>query len=306
MSGTQRRGTALLLGFTVLGASLVLSGCASAGRTALKQATAASAGAIAAGDYGQALELYQKLYEKDRANGKVVSKYAALIEDVKAFGDEAENKGSYAAAQGIYRLLSDRWDGFSALASRLSFQKADLDAQWKDCRLALCERQFRQDMESGSYAKALGAYQGALKDYPGDKTVQARFAKGLAEIAKAGDRAREAKDYATAGRIYGLVLRNAQAPATVAPTEGGPDLNALLDAIKACSMELVNSGLAEYRKGNIEGAIGIWDELLSFDPANAEIKKAVETARTQLGKLKGSGKGGSRASRGGRAARGAH
>ncbi len=295
---------------TIVGAITValivatLAGCASAKRTALKQAAAASEGALAGGDYGQALDLYQKLYAKDRANGKVVSRYAALIEEVKGAGDEAENKGSYATAQTIYGTLAERWDGFSALARRLSFQKADLEAGIKDCRLALCERQFRQEISAGNCAKALAAYQ-ALKDYPGDKTVKSRYAKGIAEVAEIAVKALGAKEYGQAGRIYALLARS------VGPLEGSegaaasgvPSRESLSGSIRLCATELTNAGLVEYRKGNLENAIASWDDLLTFDPENAEIKKAVETAKAQLGKLKGSSRA-SRDAKTGRSGRG--
>jgi tetratricopeptide (TPR) repeat protein len=278
----------------VLAAALAMAGCASAQRTALKRASAASAGALAAGDYGKALDLYQKLYEKDRANGKVVSRYAALIAEVKAAGDKAANTGSYATAQTAYRLLADRWDGFSALARRLSFKKPDLEEEWKDCRLALCERQFRQEASAGNYPKALAAYRSPLEDYPLDAAVRSRYLKGVAEIAAAAERAFQAGDFAVAGRVTGLLLKNIESfetGAQAAGTKGIPSREALTRTVRTCVLELTNSGLVEYRRGNLGSAIAYWDGLLAFDPANAEIKKAVETARAQLGKLRSSGKG---------------
>lgn len=297
----------IVKGIAVALIAATVAGCASAKRTALKQAAAASAGALAGGDYGKALDLYQKLYAKDRANGKVVSRYAALIEEVKSAGDAAENKGSYASAQTIYGTLVERWDGFSALAGRLSFKRPDLEGGIKDCRLALCERQFRQEVAAGNCGKALAAYQGALKDYPGDKGVRSRYAKRIAEIAEVAAKALAAKDYGQAGRIHGLLLKSLE-PLAGPEAAGGhavPSPEALEEKIRLCAAELTNLGLVEYRKGNLESAIASWDDLLTFDPGNVEIKKAVETARAQLGKLKGSGKGGARTGRSGRDAKSA-
>lgn len=297
-----RYGKIVWTSLAVLAAALTLTGCASARRTALKQAAAGSAGAIAAGDYAKALELYHALYEKDRANGKVVSRYAAVIEEVKAFGDAAEDQGRYAAAHSAFRLLAERWDGFSALGPRLSFKKADLEAQAKDCRLALCERQFRQDIAAGSFAKAIAEYEPALKDYPRDKAVKARYVKGIAEIGAIAGRALENKDYGPAGRICGLLLKHIETFQDVdaAAVEKVPTRTELAEAVKACASGLTTSGLIEYRKGNLAIAIAIWDEILAFDPGNVEIRKAAETARAQLGKLKGSGKAGSRSPKSGR------
>lgn len=290
-------------------ALLILSGsvlaCASAKKVALRQTTAESAWSFASGDYGKALGSYQKLYEKARTNGKVVSGYAAMIEEVKAAGDEARGKGGFAAAQGAYRVVLDGWDGFSAIAPRLSFKKSELEEGIRDCRLALCERQFRQELGAGNYLSALAAYQTMLKNYSGDKTVQASYVKGIGEIRAAGDKALAAKDYALAGKVIGLLLKNLESFEAFAGTTAGGGLSKqeLTEALRACSSELTNGGLAEYRKGNLESAITLWDNLLDFDPANAEIKKAVETAKAQLGKVKNSGRGGGRS---GRSERGAH
>jgi tetratricopeptide (TPR) repeat protein len=299
-------------GWIVKGIALVLSGltivaCASANKAALRQASVESSKSLAVGDYGKAIELCRKLYEKDRTNGRIVSSCAAMIERVKAAGDTARSKGSWAAAQSAYRVLAVNWDWFSSLAPRLTFKRADLDAGLKDCRLGLCERQFRQEIEAGNHVKAIAIFQSALKDCRDDKAVKARYAKGIAEIWKMGAQALAAKDYALAGRIDGLLLKNLESFEGVVATAagGGSSKEALTEALRACSTELTNAGLAEYRKGNLENAIAYWDDLLAFDPGNAEIKKAVETAKVQLGKLKRSSKGGSNGGRGGQGIRGA-
>ncbi|MGE5742186.1 MAG: tetratricopeptide repeat protein [Candidatus Aminicenantes bacterium RBG_16_66_30] len=297
--------TRIIEGLALALMALTVIGCASANKTAFRQASAASAWSFAAGDYGKAIEAYQRLYEKDRANGRVVSGYAAMIEDVKTAGDEARAKGSFTTAQGAYRVICDGWDGFSAIASRLTFKKSDLEAGIRDCRLALCERQFRQELGTGNHAKALAVYQAALKDYPGNAAAKDLYAKGVADIRAIGTRALEAKDYALAGKVSGLLLRNIDSIEAVAgrTAGGGSARRDLEETIRACSSRLTNGGLVEYRKGNIESAIMLWDELLGFDPGNTEIKKAVETAKAQLGKLKGSGRGGGRSGRSARGAR---
>ena len=286
-------------------ALVVTTACASATKTALRQAATTSSSALSSGDCGKALDIYQKIYEKNRANGQVVSSYAALIKEVKAAGEAAEDQGRYLNAQTTYAVLAERWDGFSALERRLSFNKADLEARIKDCRLALCERQFRQEIEAGNHAKALAAYQTALKAYPLDAAVKKRYAKGVAELWSIAVRAQAAKDCSLAGRVAGLLRRVIEAFEVEGGKagEGVPSREVLDDAIRQCSLELTNAGLAEYRKGNLESAIGFWDDLLAFEPGNAEIKKAVETARAQLGKLKSPGKPGSRNDRSTRGAR---
>jgi len=43
--------------------------------------------------------------------------------------------------------------------------------------------------------------------------------------------------------------------------------------------------LDEYRKGNLAEAIRIWKSILEFDPNNADIIKAIDTATIQLKNL---------------------
>jgi cytochrome c-type biogenesis protein CcmH/NrfG len=55
--------------------------------------------------------------------------------------------------------------------------------------------------------------------------------------------------------------------------------------LKSCGTQLTREGLEQYRKGNLKEAIAAWQGLLQFDPDNAEIRKAVDTATEQLKKL---------------------
>jgi tetratricopeptide (TPR) repeat protein len=280
-----------------------LVGCASARRTVLMKTAAASEEALAGGDFGRALDLYQKIYEKDRSDGKVVSRYAALIEETKAAGDTARAKESYPAARNVFGILADRWDGFSALAGRLSFGKTDLTAGMRDCRVALCERQFRQEIVAGSYGKALSAYQPALKEYPSDAAVMSRYTRAIAEIAWIADKALAAKDYGLAGRIDGVILKSLDGLTDNEDDVPGTDVpsrESLSEEVRLCVTELANAGQGEYLKGNLEAAIAAWEDLLSFDPSNAEVRKATETAKAQLGRLKQPGKGGPRSGHGAR------
>ena len=295
----------MVRGLVLLAAGLSVAACASANKSALKLASAESSASFIAGDYGKAIEPYRTLYEKDRTNGRAVASYIAVIEDVKKAGDQNRNEGRYASAQSAYRALADSWSGYSALAPRLSFNKADLEAGLKDCQMAACERQFRQEIGSGNYAKALAAYHAVLGDYPGDKSVKARYAKGVAEVAEMGARALAAKDFALAGKINALLLKNLDLSAEVAgPAAGGwLSRQELEAALNVCSAELTNIGLTEYRKGNLESAIAVWSSILTFEPENAEVKRAVETAKAQLARLRGSSPGGRKNAESGRGIR---
>ncbi|OGP78142.1 MAG: hypothetical protein A2V86_03085 [Deltaproteobacteria bacterium RBG_16_49_23] len=48
--------------------------------------------------------------------------------------------------------------------------------------------------------------------------------------------------------------------------------------IESCRKILFENGLAQYRSGNLNQAISVWRSILTFDPQNQEVKKAVDTA----------------------------
>ena len=59
----------------------------------------------------------------------------------------------------------------------------------------------------------------------------------------------------------------------------------LEDRVQNCKTFLYEKALDQYRSGNLSDATAIWKSILEFDPENAEIKKAVDTATIQLRNL---------------------
>jgi cytochrome c-type biogenesis protein CcmH/NrfG len=51
--------------------------------------------------------------------------------------------------------------------------------------------------------------------------------------------------------------------------------------ITDCKTALSKKGFQEYRQGNLSEAIALWQGYLAIDPNNADIKKAVNTAKLQ-------------------------
>lgn len=280
----------MLRGLRIIAGALAVfclgfAACVSANKAAVKQTSTDSGQALAAGDFGKALELQKQLSKNDPRNPKVLAGYVWTIEKAKKAADMYRGRGSFGPAGETYRILLDDWDGFSAFAEKLTFSRVDLETGMKDCRIALGGVQYRQELKAGRYDKALAVYQAALRDYPGDKTMRAAFAGAVDELEAVGRKALDGKSYALAGRIYVLLLRNS-ATFKGLETRATVSRESLAEKVELCRSGLTTSGLAEYRKGNLQKAIAAWDSLLVFDPENAEIKKAVETAKAQLGKLK--------------------
>jgi tetratricopeptide (TPR) repeat protein len=279
-----QRGVKILVGALVV-TSLVLAACATANRAAVKGASADSGRALAAGDFEKAIEIQKQLYRNDPRDKKILSGYVRTVEECKKAADLALRRGSYGTASGTYRILLGGWDGFSAFAAKLTFRRADLEAGLKSCLIAQWGVQYGQELKAGRYDKALAVYQAGLGEYPGDKTLGAVYAGTVEELEAIGRKALDANDYALAGRVDALLLRNFASFDALA-TRPRVSREELAEAIELCRSSLTKNGLAEYRKGNLEKAIATWQGLLVFDPENAEIRKAVETAKAQLAKLK--------------------
>jgi tetratricopeptide (TPR) repeat protein len=239
----------------------------------------------ARGDHQEALGLLVKQYLEERRDRKLPADFLAAVEEIKKDADSSRDKGNFGQAAGIYRILLDSWAGMASLEAKLSFNRAAIQSGLKACRIGILGIQAHQEFEAGRHDKALAIYEAAIKDYPGDKILKAGCEGLVADIKAGGAKALADRDYAQAGRDYALLLKH------FASLDGlgagaGLDPGELAETIKLCSSNLTKRGLAEYRKGSLDKAIAAWESLLAFDPDNAEIKKAVETARAQLGRLR--------------------
>lgn len=54
------------------------------------------------------------------------------------------------------------------------------------------------------------------------------------------------------------------------------------EKIETCSAKLMEQGLQEYRKGDLNGAIRTWKKLVSFNPGYQGAQKALDTATMQV------------------------
>jgi tetratricopeptide (TPR) repeat protein len=274
----------------IMAAGLLAGACASANRGALRQASGGPARSFAAGDYADAIAVHRGRHEKDPGSGAILASYLDAVEDVKRAGDGARGQGDFAAAEAAYRAVLAGWDGISAFAAKLSFARDEIEAGLRGCRIALCEHRFREELRAGNHAEALAAFEPGFREYPEDIILRTVYAKRVNDVRAAGAKALAAKDYTLAGRINRLLLESLAAIEAL----GGPAEKTVMNtaelagALQLCASGLANRGLVEYRRGNVEEAVAAWEGLLSFDPGNAEIKRAVETARAQLVQLKGS------------------
>lgn len=140
-------------------------------------------------------------------------------------------------------------------------------------------------MAEGNYERALEMFAAAWKENPGHAGVARDFPDALSGLKKSGDEAFRQGRLEEAGRRWSAALRHLSHPAE----KGKPlpftkaELQAGIDKVSGSLME---KGLVEYRKGNIEAAIAIWKSILAYDPSHAEAARSVQTAATQLENLK--------------------
>ncbi len=140
-------------------------------------------------------------------------------------------------------------------------------------------------MKAGNYERALEMFSAAWKESPGHPGVSRAFPEALSALKVGGDDAFRQGRLEEAARLWSAALRFVSHPAE----KGTPlaiskaEIRAAIDRVSSSLME---KGLVEYRKGNLESAIAVWKSILAYDPSHAEAARSVRTATTQLENLK--------------------
>jgi tetratricopeptide (TPR) repeat protein len=138
----------------------------------------------------------------------------------------------------------------------------------------------KQFMDAGDYQKAIDTYNVEYRKQPRAPALVKEYVKSLEDIKSAADKGLEEEDFASAGKNYNVLLKNY-------PRFKGFDnrlsFNRTYLNIKLsnCRQSLSKQGFQEYRKGNLSGAIALWQGLLTIDPHNTEIKEALRIAELQ-------------------------
>jgi len=239
---------------------------------------------IKAGQFQKAIDLYKEIYEKYPQDPSIRSGYIKTLESIKSSGDRAFKNNDFEMAGNIYEVLARNWVHFIDFSKRLSFKKNFLEKKIKTSRCLLTEEQVSSHLRAEEFPKAIVIYREAYQKYPQDPTVRSGYIKTLESIKSGGDRAFERSDFALAGRVYRILLNNLS---SVSRLNGFISFNreGLTARIRDCKKILFEKGLEQYRSGNLNQAIALWENILAFDPENQEIKKAVDMATLQLRNL---------------------
>ena len=140
-------------------------------------------------------------------------------------------------------------------------------------------------LREGGLERALELFFVAWKEEPGHPGVSREFDGVVLALKRNGDAAYEQGKLEDAGKRWMGTLRYMNHPAAK-PKEypfTRADVQGQVDRLTAWLME---EGLLEYRKGNIQAAIASWKTVLAYDPGNVEATKSIRTATTQLEILK--------------------
>ena len=239
---------------------------------------------IGAREFQKAIDLHREIYQKYPQDPAVRSSYIRTLESIKSRGDHAFERNDLKSAGNIYGILSKNWVHFADFSQCFSFNRNFLEKKIKTCRCLFVEEQLSSYLQAREFLKAIDICREVYQKYPQDPTVRSGFIKTLESVKTSGDRAFERSDFALAGRVYEILLKNIS---SVKHLNGSFSFNreGLIAKIRNCKKILFENGLEQYRSGNLNQAISLWKSILAFDPENQEIRKAVDMATLQYKNL---------------------
>ncbi len=154
----------------------------------------------------------------------------------------------------------------------------------KRAEVDLALRESEQDIAKHDFDGALRVYGAALRKYPGDRRLLRYYLNAAEDILDTADNTFDKGEFAVSGRAYAALLRNYPHFQEISRNLSF-DGKYLQARLTECSDRLCERALTQYRQGNLTAAISLWKNILEFEPENAGVKKAIDTASTQLENL---------------------
>ncbi len=128
--------------------------------------------------------------------------------------------------------------------------------------------------------KGIDDYRVECAKHPKDQALTKEYIKGLEDLRTSADGELAKGEFASAGRLYNVLFKNYRDFRTFSKKLSF-DRTYLRKRLSYCKTILSRKGFEEYRKGNLNEAIGYWHGYLAIDPNNADIRKALNTASVQ-------------------------
>jgi tetratricopeptide (TPR) repeat protein len=133
-----------------------------------------------------------------------------------------------------------------------------------------------------SYLPALERMIGKEGRCPPDQALTTEYLAALNGLIDDGRINLQQGRYKEAGASLGRVYDSLQREKERLPSVSSSRLQRDMDV---CAERLMREGLKEYRQGNLEQAIGIWQQIIRFQPGHREARRSIRTARVQLTNL---------------------
>ena len=237
---------------------------------------------LESGDLQKAMDIHKEIYQRYPGDPAIRGDYTKTIESIKNSGDRALENMNFTLAENIYRVLIENWPDFADLGHSLSFNKALLEQKIRTGKRLFTEKEVQAYLKAGDYKRAIDLHKQFYQKYPQDPVVRSGFIKTLESIKRKADRTFEKNDLATAGSIYDALSKMIPSPFVRSLSFNREDL---IKKIGICKKILFGNGLEQYRAGNLNQAVSIWKSILTFDPEDEEIRKAVGMATLQIKNL---------------------
>jgi tetratricopeptide (TPR) repeat protein len=140
--------------------------------------------------------------------------------------------------------------------------------------------QIKKPQSAGDYQKTIDAYRTEHAKHPHDQSITKDYVRNLDEMQAAADHEYEKENYASACKTYNILNKNYSAFKSFAHMLSF-NKTKLNKKLNDCKTVLSKKGFQEYREGNLNEAIVLWQGYLIIDPNNPDIRKAVNTATLQ-------------------------
>ena len=165
-------------------------------------------GELDARRFQTAIDLYYELFQKYPQESLVRNDYVKTLEAIKAMAEEALEKEDFAAAEDIYKILTNNLPRFRAFSFSLSFDRRSLDESVSLARRLTMEKQVRTLLEMREIERALRLYQEYDQKHSQDPRVRNGYIRVVELIKSKGDQAYEKRDLALAESLHGGLLKH--------------------------------------------------------------------------------------------------
>lgn len=126
---------------------------------------------IEAGEYQNAIDIYNYECRKQPRDLHLIQMYAKSLDGIKSVADNALEKKDFAYAGRIYYVLQRNYAKFNNFVKKLSFNGAYLNTKLSYCKKSLSVQGF-QEYREGHLNSALVSWQGVLDIDPNNKEIK--------------------------------------------------------------------------------------------------------------------------------------